>query len=381
MQGRYIVKKVLFAIPTLEGGGAEKVLVNLCNSLSEKNYNVTVLMLFNKGVNRDNLSKQIKTIAYFKVNIHGARFILKCFSPENLAKKLKAENYDLIVSYLEGTMTRIISGCPDSSKKIAWVHSKLTETNLCEHFRSVQEATECYSRYDSIVCVSEEVRQNFLELLPEIQHEKVSVLHNVNESDDIIKLADEKTDAEFDTSHVNAVIVGKIVSSKGIYRIPKAFELFPNELKKLNVYFVGSGSESEKFQQNINEKKLADNIKLTGYQSNPYKWIKKADILICPSYTEGLSTVVTEALILGTPVITTDCGGMKELLGNSEYGRIVENDDAALAKGLAHITLNEDERMKYRELALQRGKIFMKETILAQTISLFNSVAGNEMEK
>ena len=102
--------------------------------------------------------------------------------------------------------------------------------------------------------------------------------------------------------------------------------------------------------------------------------IAQSDLVICPSYTEGLSTVVTEALILCKPILTTDCGGMHELLGNSEYGYIVANTDEELLKGLKTIVLNPDMRTYYSECAKERGGKFMKKEVVDETIALLEQI-------
>lgn len=369
--------KILFMIPNLDGGGAEKVLVNLCNALMEQTkteMKIDVLLLFDEGINRNSLSTKVTSIHCYRKKIPGLRFILKLFSPEKLVQNYVTAEYDLVISYLEGTMTRIASGY--TGKKIAWIHSRITPDDIKAHFVSMKEALSCYQKFDKIVSVSNEVRENFLTLFPDIRPEKIVVLHNLNETDRIAQQAIEEH-ISFDNSKVNAVVVGKIAESKGVFRIIEAFTKRLEELEKLHVFFVGTGPDDEKLKESIQKRNLSENCTITGYQENPYKWISNADMLICPSYTEGLSTVVTEALILGVPVLTTNCGGMTELLGKSEYGLIVDNTDRALAEGLS--VMANDSRMRdyYRSRALVRGKDFLKSNILDQTISFFqNTIAG-----
>lgn len=78
-------------------------------------------------------------------------------------------------------------------------------------------------------------------------------------------------------------------------------------------------------------------MKFLGFQNNPYAFLKKADLFICSSISEGYSTAVTEAVILGLPVLTTDCAGMNEILDDGKYGMIVPNSEQALEDGLRKI--------------------------------------------
>lgn len=63
-----------------------------------------------------------------------------------------------------------------------------------------------------------------------------------------------------------------------------------------------------------------------GFVSNSYQYIKNAVLLVFTSRAEGYSTMVTEAIILGKPVVVSDCSGMKEILGESKYGIVTENN-------------------------------------------------------
>lgn len=65
------------------------------------------------------------------------------------------------------------------------------------------------------------------------------------------------------------------------------------------------------------ENNLTDTFTFLGYRDNPYKYVKKADLYVCSSRREGFSTAVTEALIVGTPVVSTNCSGAYELLGKT----------------------------------------------------------------
>ena len=76
-------------------------------------------------------------------------------------------------------------------------------------------------------------------------------------------------------------------------------------------------------KEQVRKLKLEENVKFLGYQKILRKQIKNADLFVCSSLHEGFSTSVTEALIIGTPVITTMCSGMEELLGKNQYGIIV----------------------------------------------------------
>ena len=102
--------------------------------------------------------------------------------------------------------------------------------------------------------------------------------------------------------------------------------------------------------------------------------MKNCDLYVCSSRSEGFSTSVTESLIVGTPVVTTLCSGMKEMLGeNNEYGIVTENDEDALYEGIKKMLTTEGLLEYYSEKALERGKKFSTEkTVKAVENMLLN---------
>ena len=134
--------KVLFLIPNLAHGGAEKVLVNLANNINKEKFGVTIQTLFDVGVNRQYLNKDVHYIGGFKRMPRGNSHIMKLFSPQKLYSYLIKDKYDIIVSYLEGPTARIVSGCtnPDT-KLVSWIHCRISNEKEAEvGFRNFEEA-------------------------------------------------------------------------------------------------------------------------------------------------------------------------------------------------------------------------------------------------
>ena len=101
------------------------------------------------------------------------------------------------------------------------------------------------------------------------------------------------------------------------------------------------------------------NVTLLGYKKNPYKYIRNSDLFVCSSRAEGFSTVVSEAIILEKPIVTTECSGMRELLGdNSEYGIICENNTKALYESLLKVLSNKELYLELKEKIIERKNIF-----------------------
>jgi glycosyltransferase involved in cell wall biosynthesis len=152
------------------------------------------------------------------------------------------------------------------------------------------------------------------------------------------------------------------MKNKGFDRLLRIHKRLCEDKYPVHTYILGEGSERSKLETYITENGLTDSVTLLGYQTNPYKYVSKCDIFACTSYSEGFSTAATEALIVGTPVVTTLVSGMKEMLGeNNEYGIVTENNEEALYEGIKYLLDNPDKLAYYKEKALERGKTFSTE--------------------
>lgn len=361
-------KKVLFLIHDLGHGGAEKVLVNLVNNMDQTKFDISLIALFGGGVNEQYLKPHVRYRAIFSKTFRGNVHLMKLFTPRQLHQLFIKEQYDIEVSYLEGPSARIISGCPDGNTKlVTWIHIQQTSTKRSAGaFRSVQEAMDCYNRFDRIVGVSETVKSSFLSVLPVTV--PMQVLYNTNESNQIRQLAPEPVGADiFSDNAIKIIGVGKFTSTKAFDRLARIHVRLKQEGYPLHTYILGVGPEEEKVKKIIQEGHVLDTFTLLGYQTNPYKYVSKCDLFVCCSHAEGFSTAATEALIVGTAVCTVEVSGMKEMLGeNNEWGLITENDEEALYRGIKRLLDDPALLAHYKEMAALRGKTFStKNTVRA----------------
>lgn len=368
--------KILFFIPTLMHGGAEKVLVNLVNNLDRSKYDITLQVLFDVGVNKKYLKDGIKYKYTFKKLFKGSTVIFKIFSPDFLYNHIIKGEYDIVISYLEGASARIISGGPDNTKKICWIHTGFVhEDEMIVGFRNKKESINCYDKFNKIVAVSSVVKDSFIKFSG-INTDKIDVIYNTNETDEILKKSKEKIeDISIDNKYLNIISVGKLTKIKGVDRLLKVHKRLKEEGLIHKLYILGVGEDKDKIEKYIKENNLTDTFHLLGYKDNPYKYVAKCDLYVCSSYREGFSTAVTESLIVGTPVISTLCSGAQELLGyNNEYGLVVENSEEGIYKGLKKLLSDKDLLNYYKSKAKERGKRFNKENTIMDVENLLDNI-------
>lgn len=366
--------KVLFMIPNLGHGGAEKVLINLVNHMDLEKFQITIMALYDEGVNKQFLSSDIEYKACFKKSFTGIGHLLKLFTPQFLYKHLVRDEYDIVISYLEGQTARIISGCNEpNTKKVCWIHRTMTELkDASRMFRSVEESIRSYQSFDKIVSVSEDVQKSFMNIYNIC--DKGIVLYNTNQSELICEKADEKIDINvFKNDEIKICAIGSLIPLKGFGRLINIHKRLIECNINIHTYILGEGPDREQLETQIISNNLQDSISLLGYQENPYKYLSRCDVFVCSSYSEGFSTAATEALICGVPVVTTNVSGMKELLSDSMAGIITDNSEEALYKGLKKFLL-EDQIDYYKSMAKLRGSLFSTKSTVGKVESFLETL-------
>lgn len=353
------MKRVLFLIPNLMHGGAEKVLINLVNNLDKTKFDVTVGAVFDTGVNKKFLLDTVRYYAVYKRQFRGNSHFFKLYSRRGLYKKFVKGDYDIIVSYLEGVTARAVSGCKDENvKTVSWIHiEQKNKKTLTKAFRTYKECVDAYNSFDLNVCVSNAVKEDFTSLL-KLDMQCV-VLHNTLESEKIKTLSSEHIEFNYDKNKINLTVVGKLAENKGCMRILKALKRLKDEgIDVYDLTFLGIGPLEDKMKTFIEKNGLREDARLLGYETNPYKYVARSDALLCASYAEGFSTAATEAVIVGTPVLTVKVSGMEELIGQSGCGVIVDNTDEKLYDMLKYYSDKKGELISMREKAFARGQVF-----------------------
>ena len=379
--------KVLFLIHTLQVGGAERVLVDLVNNLPEDKYDITVMTVVDLGA----LKGQLKSHIHYK-SIFSFSFLRKISggsdkyeestntsTQKNIAKELFIksyisfwkhanlkklyikhikEKYDVEVSFLEGIPAKIIANSTNSdSKKICWIHIDLINENKSDRFfKNLDEQKQTYDKFDNIVCVSGVVKERFIKKY-NLDKNKVSVLYNPIDSAKIVDKSKELTDLK--KEKFTFCTVGRLAKQKGYDRLINVCSKLEKEGYDFDTWIVGVGSE-EGVLKNLVESKGTKCVKFLGYKKNPYPYIKAADWFVCSSRAEGFSTVVAESIVLGKAIISTDCSGAKEMLGDkSEYGIVCDNNEDDLYFTMKKVLDNRTIGGKYAEQIKSRKKLFI----------------------
>lgn len=206
-----------------------------------------------------------------------------------------------------------------------------------------------------MACVSRNVRESLLELVGPLQDARV-----VYNPVDVPRIRDKAVESvpERPDGTVLFCASGRLVPQKGFDRLVTACRYLAREGFSFHLWILGEGPERETLETMIAEGNLQDRITLLGHRENPYPYVKAADWLVCSSRSEGYSTVISESLILGTPVAATLCSGVREQLGDGEFGLVAENHVLGLYRALEDILTGKADHRDYRGRALRGGSRF-----------------------
>lgn len=348
--------KVLFLIEHMKMGGAENVLCNLVNHLDPEKFEVTVQTIW-PNENQKQFRQGIRLRSCYKNHSKWTDWLMRLEAQLKLTYPLRIrDNYDIECAFLEFAPTKILSASTNrKAKKAAWVHCDLQKVAE-DSGADLSVCAPWYQNFDQVVCVSQDVQKSYDRLFPDAAEAKV--LHNVVNDAKIKEQALCALPENISFRRKTVVSVGRLESQKNYKGLLRVHNRLVKEGYEYDLWILGKGAQREQLDDYIRQEALGDSVKLLGYVENPYPYLREADFLVCSSKYEGFSTFITEGLILGKAIVTTDCTGMKEQLGESEFGLITPNDEESLYQGMKKMLSDDSLRKRYEEKALQRGKLF-----------------------
>ena len=362
--------KILFFIETLEGGGAEKVLRNLVNNMDQTRFDITVQTVW-----------PCEAKKYLTPGVHYKSMYSSHSRANHLRYRFEAEtglayplhikdDYDIECAYLECGATKIMAGSTNKkAKKLAWVHCDLAKAMGAEF---AEKTKKVYAKFDKVICVSESVKDSFVDLFGDTVY--VKVLYNTVDDGEIRAKAQLPLPDGAEKRGLTVLAAGTMYGPKNFIRLLKTHKQLLNEGIEHDLWILGDGPDRAILQKYTEDNGLSRTVYMPGFQTNPYPYIRCADVTVCSSDYEGFSTFITECMIVGKPVVTTDCSGMREILGDSEYGLITGNDDKSFLDGMRSMLTDISLREEYSIKAAQRGECFSARNLAAETQSFLSEV-------
>ena len=315
--------RLIIITPTLKIGGSQRVITYLCNNLSPKIFDTTLIVINNQIPFNSFSTESIKGAEIIDLKTPKVRFSL--FKIIKVARKIKP---DIILStqfHLNAIMLLAKPFLPFKSKLIA------RETNI----PSIRYKNNIVSKYihkwfykyfDGIVCQSLGMYED-LSFIFNIPKNKLVIIHNPVDCDFVNNKVDNK---ENDYNKSNILAVGSTLGKqKGFERLIESFSFIKD--KNIKLMILGEGPAKKKLQRKIDRADLQKQIDLVGLQKNPINFFKKTDVFALSSYSEGFPNALLEAGLCGVPTVTFDIkGGMRDIIVDGMNGFIVPDGDLKL---------------------------------------------------
>lgn len=357
------MKKILFVIPSLRDGGAERSLVNLLTELPSNMYDIDLLLFKKQGTflnqvpSNVNILEQPKILKklygpvkkagiYMPVKVigNGISKIVKrgmgqqkAFMWEHFYKNVidgLDKEYDVAVGYLGGESTYYIVDKVKAKKRIHWVHNDYRTSGMPKEYDM-----KLFSKVDSIVTISDECLQILNEEFPEYK-EKCQCIANITSSAVIKQRANEFAPMEYSGIENIILSIGRLSEQKGFDLAISAAAIMKKNGLKFKWFIIGSGPLNDILQAQIKREDVSDVIELLGTKNNPYPYIKNCDIFAQTSRYEGKSVVLDEAKILAKPILATEYPTVKDQIENGIEGVVVPINSQGIADGLMRLVNN-----------------------------------------
>lgn len=353
---------VIFIIPDLETGGAERIVTTIANHLPREKFEPKIMLLRKEGGYLDFLKPDVEVIDLKTQRIrNGLKPILT---------EIRRRKPDIVFSgfgEVNAYLSMFLKFFP-RTKFIA------RETNVVSQHVTRKEIRffyKFYNNYDRIICQSDDML-NDLKANFRIKDEKLIKINNPVDFEFIDQKLQESFQPEsFSTNYKNVVAIGNLSARKGFDNLLKVFSHLKNE--KILLHILGDGRDKEILHQMKQDLGL-ENVLFHGQQKNPYQFLKFADLFILSSRYEGFPNVLLEAGACGTYSLANNCpGGIDEIIQPGINGEIadIENSEAFAKKIIEILEQNHDEKAVRESIRTRFSKdiILQKyETALLQQV-------------
>ncbi|HEU0118159.1 MAG TPA: glycosyltransferase [Alphaproteobacteria bacterium] len=327
-------KSVVFFLPTLAGGGAERDTLTLAGHFAAKGHKVTLLLQRREGELLKAIPKTIRTVSLDQPRTLLAVFPLTAFlqqeKPDVLISSFGHNNIIAILArMISGLQTRIIV-CQHTSLSI---ESKF-HTNWQYLFLPFLSRI-FLPRAQGIVAVSQSVA-NDLSKTAKLPINRVTIIYNPVVTADFEERMNEDISHPWFGSGIPVVLgVGRLVEEKDFATLIQAFAVVAQKYE-VRLAIVGDGPLRQSLIDLTKKLGVNDLVMFLGYQTNPLPFIRRAAVLAASSKHEGFGNALVEALACGTPVVSTKVGGAEEILKQGSYGQLVPiGNPGELTKAIA----------------------------------------------
>lgn len=328
-------RRIALFLPSLRGGGAERVMVNLARGFAERGLGVDLVLAEAEGPYLTEVPARVRIVDLKASRVLSALpALVRYLRREKPSVMLSTLSHANIVALwarrLAGVQTRLVlreaNTVSLSSTKAPSIRGRLMPF-LMRRF---------YPWADMVVAVSNGVAEDLTRTVG-LPAEKVKVVYNPVVTEELFKKAEEPLDHPWFAPGEPPVIlgVGRLSEQKDFATLIRAFSLV-RKRRPARLVILGEGEQRSSLEALVQELGLEQDVDMPGFMDNPFKYMKRAAVFVLSSRWEGLPNVLIQALAIGTPVVSTDCpSGPAEILEGGRWGKLVAvGDEVSLASAI-----------------------------------------------
>lgn len=386
------MRKILFVINTMGQAGAETALLELLRNIDPSENEIHLFVLMGQGEMISKVPDYVKVLntAYDEHSVlsaegkkglkktvlksmfrRGTVFTLLPYLLKHSFRMVKAgkllpdkllwrvlsqgadrfeEEYDLAVAYLEGGSTYYVTDHVKAKRKCAFVHVDYAQAG---YTRDLDR--ECYLKLDQVFTVSDEVKTAFLKAYPECG-DKTAVFRNLLNPAGIRAKALEGEGFTDDYHGVRILSVGRLTTQKAFEVSIEAMKMVKDAGVKARWTVLGEGDQRKFLEERIQALGLTEDFLLPGAVSNPYPYMKQADLYVHASRFEGKSIAIQEAQILGRPILVSDCSGNREQVIQGVDGLLCDFTPEGIYGGIMELLEDPEKRERMAQAAYVKNE-------------------------
>lgn len=376
-------RKILFVIPSLAGGGAEKVLITLLKRLDRSLFEPSLVVFDDRNDYRGDMPKDIQVISF--QNVQKAGMIGHMRLVISLAALMRRDRPEVVCSFMEyaNHLCSLAKWLSMRSSSLFYTQHNMMSNNYKPgrlRSRTVVLWIMRYVLYPTtrkVVCVSRGVMEDYITRWG-LPREKAVVIYNPIEIDKIQLMAQMDLDHPWFKGNSSVIIAcGRLVPQKNYPLLLRSLSMALKHHPELKLVVLGEGELRNELILLAEELGIANSVNFLGFVPNPYQYMIRSKCLVLSSDWEGFGNVLVEAMACGIPVIATRCpSGPEEIITHGINGILVSMKNAnELSEALIRMVTTRGLGAAYALAGRARALDFDAEKITRQYAGLFCSTA------